>query len=92
MRVEDDHKYRGDNHGLYIRGDPLEDLREFLDSRTKRFNNDNRDDNSYKKSRKKKDSIREVKEKPPPSQKNPSHPTCKLGQLTFILCISTAKI
>jgi splicing suppressor protein 51 len=31
MRVEDDHKFRGDNHGLYIGGDPLEDFREFLD-------------------------------------------------------------
>jgi splicing suppressor protein 51 len=31
MRVEDDHKYRGDDHGLYVGGDPLEDFREFLD-------------------------------------------------------------
>ena len=31
MRVEDDHKFRGDNRGLYIGGDPLEDFREFLD-------------------------------------------------------------
>ena len=31
MRVEDDHRYRGDNHGLYIGGDPLEDFKGFLD-------------------------------------------------------------
>jgi splicing suppressor protein 51 len=31
MRVEDDHRFRGDNHGLYIGGDPLEDFKGFLD-------------------------------------------------------------
>jgi len=31
MRVEDDHRFRGDNHGLYIGEDPLEDFKGFLD-------------------------------------------------------------